>query len=161
MASDNRISAQLTPAQRTTMIDAVAALKAVLAEVTINLTPEEKQSLPRMGDASVAFDAKCQDYMATRPDLVPSFLDKTEMAKDRQLVADLLPCLRELAPLCEALADTIMQANSDTYLGDLAFYQSVRQAAKRGVSGADTIYQDLQERYPGRKKKPKTADPVA
>jgi|APTNR8051073442_1049403.scaffolds.fasta_scaffold02011_14 hypothetical protein len=61
--------------------------------------------------------------MASRADLVPSFLDTAEMAKDRKLVAD------------------------------LAFYQNVRQAAKRGVSGADTIYNDLKERFPGRPKK--------
>jgi hypothetical protein len=79
------------------------------------------------------------------------------MAKDRKLVADLLPCLREVAPICEGLEDTIMLANSDNYVGDLAFYQNVRQAAKRGVSGADTIYNDLKERFPGRPKKERRA----
>jgi len=81
---------------------------------------------------------------------VPSFLDMVEMAKDRKLVADLLPCFRELAPLCEGLEETIMLANSDNMVGDRAFYQNVRQAAKRGVVGTNTIYDDLKTRFPGR-----------
>lgn len=132
-------------------------MKAAIAGLTINLTTEERRSLPRIGDRSLAFDEKCAAYMASRSDLIPSFLDMDEMAKDRQLVADLLPCLRELAPICEGLEDTIMLANSDNYVGDLAFYQNVRQAKKRGVTGADTIYNDLKSRFPGR---PRADDPT-
>lgn len=153
MASDNRISLELTTAQKTAIVDATAALKAALQGITINLTAEERQSLPRISDRTLAFDEKCAAYMASRADLVPSFLDTAEMAKDRKLVADLLPILREIAPICEGLDDTIMLANSDNFVGDLAFYQNVRQAAKRGVSGADTIYNDLKGRFPGRPKK--------
>ena len=58
----------------------------------------------------------------------------------------------ELSPLCEGLDDTIMLANSDNLMGDLAFYQNVKQAASRGVVGANTIYDDLKTRFPGRPK---------
>ena len=150
MASDNRISTEITAQKKAAIIAAVQALKTELQGITINLTAEERQALPRIGDSTLAFDEKCAAYMASRADLVPSFLDTAEMAKDRKLVADLLPCLRELAPICEGLEDTIMLANSDNMVGDLAFYQNVKQAAKRGVSGADTIYNDLKERWPGR-----------
>jgi len=47
MASDNRISLEITAAQKTAIVDAVMALKAALNGITINLTAEEKQSLPR------------------------------------------------------------------------------------------------------------------
>ena len=153
MASDNRISLDITAAQKTAIFTAVTALKTALQGITINLTADERQSLPRIGDSTLAFDEKCAAYMASRPDLVPSFLNTAEMAKDRKLVADLLPCLREIAPICEGLEDTIMLANSDNYVGDLAFYQNVKQAAQRGVTGADTIYNDLKTRFPGRPKK--------
>ena len=160
MASDNRISLEITAAQKAAIVSAVGALKTALEGITINLTVDEKQSLPRISDGTLAFDEKCAAYMASRADLVPSFLDAAEMAKDRKLVADLLPCLREIAPICEGLEDTIMLANSDNYVGDLAFYQNVRQAAKRGVSGADTIYNDLKTRFPGRPKKDTPTPPT-
>jgi hypothetical protein len=81
---------------------------------------------------------------------VPSFLDTAELALDRKLIEDLLPCLRELAPICEGLEDTVSLAYTDVYVADLAFHANVKQAAKRGVPGTDTIYDDLKERFPGR-----------
>jgi hypothetical protein len=90
-----------------------------------------------------------------RPELVPGFIDLEEMATDRQLIEDLLPCLRELEPICEGLQDTVSLAYTDVYMADLAFHQSVKVAAKRGVPGTDTIYNDLKTRFPGRPK----ADP--
>ena len=47
------------------------------------------------------------------------------------------------------LGDTVTLIASEIYMADLAFYQNVRQASKRGVSGADTIYTDLRVRFPG------------
>ncbi len=152
MASDNRISLELTPAKKAAIVTAVMALKTELQGITINLNQEERQSLPKVADKTLAFDEKCKAYMASRTDLVPSFLDTVELAKDRKLVDDLLPCLREIAPICEGLEDTISLAYTDIYVADLAFYQNVKQAAKRGVSGTDTIYDDLKTRFPGRPK---------
>ena len=150
MASDNRISVEITAAQKTTVVDAVTALKAALQGITINLTKEERQTLPKIGDKTLAFDEKCQAYMTSRPELVPGFIDQVELAKDRKLIADLLPCLREVAPICEGMEHTITLAYSDIYVADLAFHANVKQAAKRGVPGTDTIYDDLKERFPGR-----------
>jgi hypothetical protein len=161
MSSDNRISLKITAAQNAALVSAVNALKTALDVILINLTPDEKQILPRIGDNSMAFDEKCAAYMASWADLVPSFLDADEMAKDRKLVADLLPCFRELAPLCVGLEDTIMRANSDNMVGDQAFYQNVRQAAKRGVAGAGIIYDDLRARFPGRSKRDTPTPPNA
>lgn len=152
MASDNRISIEITPAQKTIIVDAVAALKTALDGIIINLTKEERQSLPKIADKTLAFDEKCKAYMASRPELVPGFIDMPELAKDRKLIDDLLPCLRELAPICEGLEDTVSLAYTDVYVADLAFNASVKQAAKRGVPGTDTIYDDLKERFPGRPK---------
>lgn len=159
MASDNRISLDITAAQKTAIVDAVAALKAALQGITINLTKEERQSLPKVGDKTLAFDEKCKAYMASRPELVPGFIDMAELAKDRKLVADLLPCLQEVAPIAEALEDTISLAYTDIYIADLAFHANVKQAAKRGVPGTDTIYDDLRERFPGRPKAAPTPPP--
>jgi hypothetical protein len=152
MASDNRISLEITPAQKTAIVNAVTALKAALDGITINLTKDERQTLPKIGDKTIAFDEKCAAYMAARPELVPSFLNVAELTKDRALIADLLPCLREIAPICEGLEDTVTLAYSDVYVADLAFHQNVKQAAKRGVPGTDTIYDDLKTRFPGRPK---------
>ncbi len=152
MASDNRISIEINPEKKEASVDAVEALKEELDGIIINLTKDERTTLPKIADKTLAFDEKCKAYMASRPELVPGFVDTVELAKDRKLIADLLPCLRDLAPICEGLEDTISLAYTDVYVADLAFHQSVKQAAKRGVAGTDTIYDDLKTRFPGRPK---------
>lgn len=150
MSNDNRISTEITPQKKAAITAAIQALKTELQGIIINLNVDERQSLPKIGDRTLAFDEKCKAYMASRPELVPGFVNLAEMAKDRKLVADLLPCLQELAPICEGIEDTISLAYTDIYTGDLAFHANVKQAAKRGVPGTDTIYADLKERFPGR-----------
>ena len=56
---------------------------------------------------------------------------------------------RELNKLCEAVDDTLMLVGSEIWMADLSFYQTVRQAAKRSVFGADAIYDELKQRFPG------------
>ena len=150
MASDNRISISITPEKKAAIVAAVQGLKTALQGVTVSLSEDERASLPRIADKTLAFDTKCEAYMANRPDLVPNFIDMDERAKDRALIEDLLPSLRELTPLVQGLEDTVALANSDNYMGDLSFYQNVKMGAKRGVSGAAAIYDDLKVRFPGR-----------
>ena len=157
MASDNRISISITPAQKTAIEDAIGVLKTTLEGIIINLTAEERQALPKIADKTLAFDEKCKAYMASRPELVPGFVDQAELTKDRTLIADLLPCLREIAPICEGLEDTISLAYTDVLMADLSVHANVRQASRRGVPGANTIYDDLKQRFPGR---PRSADPT-
>ena len=156
MPSDNRISIEVTPSQLAAVSAAVVALKAALDGLTSNISEDDKRSLPKIGDKTLAFDEKCKIYMADRPDLVPGFTDPADVLQDRDLVAALLPVMREIAPILSDLESTILLAYSDLYVADLAFYQNVKQAARRGVNGAEAIYLDLQQRFPGR---PRVAEP--
>jgi hypothetical protein len=150
MANDNRVSIDITPAQLTAINGAVTALKTAFAGLLVNLTPEERRTLPKISDGTLAFHEKCTAYRAANPGLTPSFTNVAELAKDLKLVASLLPLLRALAPLLEGVEDTITLAYSDLYLADLAFYANVKVAAQRGVPGADTIFSDLKVRFNGK-----------
>jgi hypothetical protein len=153
MPNDNRISATLSAADKTAILDAIQTIQDKLPFL-INLTKHERMTLPKMSDKTMAFDAKCASYMASNPALVPGFVDLAEVAKDRALALQLFDILNELRPLCEAVDDTAMIVNSEVWMADLSFYQNARQAAKRGVLGADSIYDDLAQRFPGRPQAP-------
>ena len=56
---------------------------------------------------------------------------------------------RELRQLCEKVDDALMLVGSEIWMADLSFYQTVKQAARRDVGGADTLYDDLKQRFPG------------
>ncbi len=148
MPNDNRISAEVTAANLALFLTKITEMKAI-TPFLINLTKDERIKMAKLGAASLAFDEQCASYMASAPNLVPPFVDPAEATKDRSLRLALATMVRESKKLCEMLEDTLMQVGSEIWLADLSFYQTVRQAAKRNVPGADTIYDDLKERFPG------------
>ena len=148
MPDDNRISASLTDANKTAILQKIADIRALLPFL-VNLTPAERQELPKLGEKTLGFDEKCASYMAQNPKLVPGFVDLAELDKDRALRAPLSDVVRELYALTQAVDDTVTLVGHEIYMSELAFYQNVRQAAKRSITGAQPIYDDLKDRFPG------------
>lgn len=125
----------------------------------INLTPDEMKAMPKMGDKSVSFVDKSLEYAAGNPKLVPPYLDAAELKKDVVLAKQLQPIHKLLNQLFDAVDATYTAVGSEAYVESLSFYNSVRDAAKRNVPGADAIYQDLKKRFPGRPKAVKAVPP--
>ena len=148
MPEDNRISATLIDADKQAILDAVTLIKTKLPFL-LDLTPDDRVSLPKMGDGSLAFDEKCAVYMDSLPTLVPGFVNVAEVKKDRALRNQLAGVAAELIALGQSMDSTMMVIASEQWMADLSFYQSVRQAAKRGVPGAQAAYDDLSQRFPG------------
>lgn len=148
MPDNNRISAEITEANKTLILQKIAEIRALLPFL-VSLTPDERQTLPKLGERTLAFDQKCQTYMTQNPTLVPSFVIVAEVDKDRSLRLPLRDILRELNALTDAGNDSDLLLGSEIYNADLAFYQNVRQAAKRGVANAQTVFDDLKNRFPG------------
>lgn len=159
MPDDNRISAEVTAANKTAILTKITEIKALLPFL-INLTKDERMTLPKLGGSSLQFDEQCASYMASAPNLVPPFLTVAEVDKDRALRLVLADIWREVNKLCEAVDDTLLVVGSEIWLADLSFYQTVRQAARRNVVGADSIYDDLRERFPGVSGDPEETPPT-
>ena len=56
---------------------------------------------------------------------------------------------RELAPVNEALTDSILLAGSEAYQAALLYYNNVKVAKKVNVPSATSVYDDLSARCPG------------
>ena len=54
---------------------------------------------------------------------------------------------RPIEQLNRTLEDTIILAGSEAYVASLAYYNSVKQAAKMNVPGALPIQDDLSKRF--------------
>jgi len=147
MPTDNRISAELSDAVKAEVLTKFQEIKALLPFL-INLTPEEKRSFATISTERGAMDQTFHTEMAAHPDLVPSYIDATELAKDRELRLDLLEILQSAREVCDTLEDTAHVAGSDVLLAYLAFYANAKQAAKRGVPGASTLIDNLARFFP-------------
>lgn len=88
--------------------------------------------------------------MAARPDLIPSYVNQAELAKDRALWGPLSEILAQLDDLTSGSATPSDIVGSEIFDADRAFHANVRGASKRGVAGAQAIYEQIKVRFPGR-----------
>ncbi len=140
------ISAVLSEDQRREILDLIQNINNRL-NFLINLTPDERQALPKMGDKTQAFVAKAIELAKMNPVLVPPYVNINEMEKDYNLALSLKEIVTQVQSLSEKLSDTYLAAGSEAYVTALAFYNSAKAAAKMNVSGTDAIVNELSERF--------------
>ncbi|MEI6766919.1 MAG: hypothetical protein WCM76_14915 [Bacteroidota bacterium] len=115
----------------------------------ISMTADERRACMKLGDKSVSFVDKVIGYSETNSNMVPAYLDVTRLKSDYQLSRVLTEALRLLHPLVQNIEDTATEAGVEALSGAMIFYNAVKAAAKTGVPGAKSIYEDLQKRFPG------------
>ncbi len=149
---ENRISIKITDADKANVQTAIATLQTTLAPYLIALDNADRQTLPKMGDNNLPFVQKALDYSVSNPQFVPAYVDVPELKVDVDAVAVLLDFFRPLEQVHSSLSDTIMLSGSEAYVAALAYYNSVKLAAKMKVPGAEAIYNDLRQRFEGQGK---------
>ena len=159
MTTENRISATLAAADLTAIIGHLNAARALMPFL-VSVANEDRNKITKFGDKSQAFDEKCADYEAQRPDLVPNFVSVPETTKDRTLIAQMKTINAILAQLADDGFCTELVLGGDIADSDKAFYGNARFAAANGVPGAQAIYDDLKQRYPSVPRKPATPPPA-
>jgi hypothetical protein len=126
----------------------------------INLTPEERHALPKMGDKTYPFVDKALELAQQNPNLVPPYLNVEELRRDFDLATKLRPIVSALNSLTEKLNDTQLAVGSEAYTAALQFYNSSKSAAKSNVPGTDSIVSELGKRFEGQGKKKSNSTPV-
>ena len=149
------ISDSLSDTQRIACIQHLSNAEAMLT-FAINLTPEERSTLPKMGNNTLSFVSKALGYAEANPAFVPPYTNVPELRKDFNLASQLTLIAQKLTMLAEKVNDTNLALGSEAYVAALSFYNATKQAAKMNVPGADAIYQDLKQRFPGRPPNPPT-----
>lgn len=142
----SNISAEITPTQYDALVTKLNEVKALLTFL-INLTPEERQALPKMGESKQPFVTKALQYAQSFPQIAPPFINLAELGKDRGLALTLTQFLQLVRPWVQAIEDTEMAVGSEAYVAALAIYNSAGQAAKANVPGAAAIYADLKTHF--------------
>ncbi len=125
----NRIDATLSPSDKDEVLAAIATLKGKLPFL-IDLSPEERQGLPKMGDKSRAFVSKAAEVAAQTPDFLPRSFDVDEMRRDVALYEALQPVALALVQLQELVNDTLVAAGSEAYASALVVYNYARNSGQ-------------------------------
>jgi len=127
--TDNRISASLSQADQQAVLSAINTIREKLPFL-IDLTPEERHTLPKMGDKSRGFVSQALDLATLNTDILPRSFDVDEMRKDVELLNALSPVMTALAQLFELVEDTYIAVGSEAYTAALLVYQFARAGGK-------------------------------
>lgn len=146
--SYQNISAVLAAADLTSILNKINEIK-VLLPFLVNLTPDDIRGLSKISDKSEPFVTKALGYAETTPTLVPPYLSVPEFRKDYNLYLQLKAVLQQLEQLLEGVRDTSIAVGSEANAGALTFYKSAQVAAKLNVPGAESIADDLAQRFEG------------
>lgn len=136
------LSATLAPAQATAIATAIATIKTNLPFL-INLTPDERQSISKMGDDGYVYVTKAMDYANTNANIIPAALSLSEGKRDLDLANALRPILQQLNSLVESVDDTMMAAGVEAKDFADNFYNIVKVMATTNTPGMNAIAQDL------------------
>ena len=144
---ENRVSIKVAPADAQKIADATKIIQDTLMPYLVALTPEDRQNLPKIKQANLPFVQKALEHASSNPNFVPTYIDVNELKIDVNAVDMLNSLLHPLQQVTSSLDDTTMLCGSEAYIAALAFYNSVKQAAKMNVPGAKPIYEDLKVRF--------------
>jgi len=158
MSTKNQISIEIPQSVIDKVTENLQESRTLLAPYLQALTSDEKETIFKMGDKTVATVQKVEDYTETNPEFLPAYMDQPEFHKDVAVVTNLSP-LRNLATqLASDLSDTIMLAGNEALLAALLYYGAVKEASAKGVATASPIYDDLSKRFTRKGKGPAPKD---
>ena len=150
---ENRVSATLSEADRKAVLDAIETIRTKLSFL-IDLTPEQRRSLPKMGDKSRAFVAKALAIAQHNSDFLPRSFSVEEFERDVALAEALLPVMVSLTRLQEQVTDTYTEVGSEAYSASLVVYQYGRNSGD-GQS-LEGLLDDMGQRFARKSRSAKT-----
>jgi hypothetical protein len=140
----NRITATLLEADRQAVLDAFATILTKLSFL-VDLTPDERRELPKMGDKSVSFVRKSVEMAQEGAAYLPGAFDAAEFKSDMALYDTLVPFLQKATKLQELLDDTLVLVGSDLYVAALDHYSAAKRSGDTG--GLDELMGELGKRF--------------
>jgi hypothetical protein len=155
MSTKNQISIDIPQAVIDTVTQKMQECKTALAPYLQGLTAEQRGSMLKMGDKTLATVQKTKSYMETNPEFVPTYMDKVEFLKDEAVASLLNPIANLSNQISTDVADTVMLAGSEALQASLLYYGQVKEAHSKGIPTAKPIYEDLSQRFSKKTRKPK------
>ena len=147
MSTQNQISIEIPQAVIDKVMQNLQDSKNLLAPYLQGLTAEERQSMFKLGNKTVATVQKTKSYVDTNPEFVPAYMNKPEFLKDEKVITQLQPIVNLTAQLHSDTDDTMMLSGSEALQNAMLYYGQVKEAHSKGVPTAKPVYEDLSERF--------------
>lgn len=152
---ENRVSASLSQADLQAVLAAIQTIREKLPFL-IDLSPEERRSVPKIGDTGHNFAAQALAIATQNQDILPRAFDLAEFQQDVDMLGGLRPVVLALTQLQELVEDTYLQVGSEAYTSALAVY-GYAKASDKGAA-LDSVLADMKRRFTRKPSKTGTSD---
>ncbi|NJK60747.1 MAG: hypothetical protein HC918_11575 [Oscillatoriales cyanobacterium SM2_1_8] len=153
--SENRMSAELTAADKQAILEAIATIENKLPFLTA-LSKDERVSMLKLGDKSRSFVLKTMELVSQNDRFLPRSFEVEEMRKDVALFSELYGLSVALTQLLEKIEDTMMIAGSEAYAAALVAYKYAKDAGED--EGLTAVVDDIGKRFVRRYAKTEKAE---
>ncbi len=158
MATQNLISASLTPETKAAIEEKLNGLKADLGFL-ISMVTGERNEYIKVGNILLPFLDKAHGVAAAHPEILPAVFDKVEYDNDYRLTKDLYEIGSKIAELHSSVQATLFAANSDTMVESLDVYAAA-QANQKKVPGLEVDVAEMKAFFKKGPRPPKTPPPA-
>ena len=146
----NLVSLDISADEIAAMDQAIATLEA-LTKPFITLSADDKNSLVKMGDKSVAFCQQTALVLSQNKDALPAGFDYTEMEDDLAAYAALQGRVLRIREVLAKMDDTQTAIGSDIMVAASEGYALMKLFGK--AEGLSELQQAMRVRRPGRRRK--------
>jgi phage gpG-like protein len=153
MSTNNQISIVIPQNILNEVTSKLQECKTALAPYLQGLTADDRITMLKLGNKTVATVQKTKSYLDTNPEFAPAYMDKAEFLKDEATATQLSPIENLAHQLATDISDTIMLAGSEALYAALLYYGQVKEAHHKGIATAKPIYEDLSQRFAKTKRK--------
>jgi phage gpG-like protein len=136
MSTKNQISIVIPQTIIDEVTNKLQECRTTLAPYLQGLKADERITMLKLGDKTVATVQKTKSYMETNPEFIPIYLDKPEFLKDEAVATQLSPIENLAVQLSTDISDTVMLAGSEALYGALLYYGQVKEAHHKGIPTA-------------------------
>lgn len=140
----NLISLGLTDQQWTDLDTALTTVETLMGTF-IDLTPDQRQDITKMGDKSEAFCRQCITVLAQNPGVLPGNFNLAELQADLANLDKVRVRLTRLQQATEKADDTEMALGSDIMVGCLEGYAQLKVSGLG--AGLDELRRQMRVRF--------------
>ena len=127
-------------------------LAKLLEPSLVSLSSAERKALGKTGAESIEFLELSYGISLGNPELFPPFLKLSSFEEKFISAYELSRLLNKIDNLRNGVCDTKDLIGNHAMENALAFYNTVRIAARRDIPGAGLIYEELKAAFPPRRK---------
>ncbi|MDR1373059.1 MAG: hypothetical protein LBJ17_08115 [Dysgonamonadaceae bacterium] len=137
------VKREITPGEVGEMIRQIDAAKAIFEKYAVYLTPAERQHLVGSNVRNIGFIQASFLSAESHHTLLPQYLPITKYREDKENFERKRTLLAVVNGFAQEISDSMLESSDVVYHDSLAYYNTIKEAAKQHVADAETEFNAL------------------